>query len=276
MNDTSLPDTSPFSMVQSLKRHAGLIVQLTRREIVGRYRGSLAGMAWSFLNPLLMLVVYTLVFSSIFKVRWGAGATESKSDFALVLFVGLMLHGFLADCLSRAPGLVLANVSYVKRVVFPLEVLPWVSVLSALFNLLISVVVLLLVQLMLDRQLPVTAVLLPILLLPFVLIVVSLSFIFAAVGVYLRDLGQLTTMIVTVLFFFSPIVYPTSSLPKKFQEWIQFSPSTYPVEQARRILISGELPKVSGWFMSLAVAIVLLILSYYFYQKTRRGFADVL
>ncbi|WP_260283648.1 ABC transporter permease [Xanthomonas sp. CFBP 8152] len=263
-------------MIRSLRRHWRLVLQLARREIVGRYRGSLAGVAWSFFNPLLMLVIYTFVFSSIFKVRWGVGGGESKADFALILFVGLMLHGFFADCLSRAPSLVLANVSYVKKVVFPLELLPWVSVASALFHLSISVIVLLVVQFVLDVYLPAAAILLPFLLLPFILFTVALSFVFAAAGVYLRDIGQLTAMITTVLFFLSPIVYPTSSLPQGFQPWIKLSPITYPVEQARRLLIFGELPQLSGWFMYMAVAIVLLTCSFYFYQKARKGFADVL
>ncbi|UYK84321.1 ABC transporter permease [Xanthomonas sacchari] len=275
-NEVLQYDASAIGMARSLRRHWRLVLQLTRREIVGRYRGSLAGVAWSFFNPLLMLVIYTFVFSSIFKVRWGIGAEESKADFALILFVGLMLHGFFADCLSRAPNLVLANVSYVKKVVFPLELLPWVSVLTALFHLLISVVVLLMVQFVLDVYLPAAAILLPLLLLPFILLTVALSFVFAAVGVYLRDIGQLTAMITTMLFFLSPIVYPSSSLPQGIQPWIKLSPITYPVEQARRLLIFGELPQLSGWFMYMAVAIVFLTCSFYFYQKARKGFADVL
>lgn len=269
-------EASPFGLLRSLRLHWRLLIQLTRREVVGRYRGSLGGVAWSFFNPLLMLAIYTFVFSSIFKVRWGIGAEESKADFALVLFVGLMLHGFFADCISRAPNLVLANISYVKKVVFPLELLPWVSVLSSLFHLSISVGVLLVVQIFLDFHLPATALLLPVLLFPFFLVAVSLSFVFAAVGVFLRDIGQLTAMITTVLFFLSPIVYPSSSLPEGIQPWVNASPITYPVEQARRVLIFGELPDFSGWFVYTAFAVVLLALSFFFFQKARKGFADVL
>lgn len=275
-NETLKYDTSLLGMYRSLTCHWRLVLQLARREVVGRYRGSLAGAAWSFFNPLLMLAIYTFVFSSIFKVRWGIDTQESKADFALILFVGLMIHGFFADCISRAPNLVLANVSYVKKVVFPLELLPWISVLSALFHLLISTIVLLIVQLILDFHLPATTILLPLVLLPFILITVSLSFIFSAIGVYLRDIGQLTAMITTILFFLSPIVYPSSSLPEGLQPLIKLSPITYPVEQSRGILIFGELPQLSGWLIYMAVAIVALAFSFYFYQKTRKGFADVL
>lgn len=275
MNQRSGSAGSPVAMVVSLVKHRSLILQLAKREVIGRYRGSLAGVAWSFFTPLMMLAVYTFVFSSIFQVRWGSGG-HSKTDFALILFVGLMLHGFFADCINRAPSLVLGNASYVKRVVFPLEILPWVAVLSAVFHLLISVIVLLAVQFAFVHYLPGTVVLLPFLLLPFFLITVALTYLFAGAGVYLRDIGQMTVMLTTVLFFLSPIVYPTSSLPEQFRGWIKFSPITYPVEQGRRILIFGEMPELGGWFMSMAVAIILLVVAYYFYQKARRGFADVL
>ena len=276
MTDMHTHSAGPAALLTSLLKHGSLIYQLAKREIAARYRGSLAGLAWSFFTPLLMLAVYTLVFSSIFKVRWASGAAQSTGEFALILFVGLMIHGFFADCINRAPVLVLSNVSYVKKVVFPLEILPWVSVASALFHLCISVVVLLVVQFAMVQYLPWTALLLPVLLLPLLLMTVAFTYLFAAVGVYLRDIGQLTVMITTVLFFLSPIVYPTSSLPEQFRGWIQFSPITYPVEQARRILIFGELPEISGWFLSMAVALVLLSFAFYVYQKTRRGFADVL
>ncbi len=266
----------PAGLLSSLARHSSLIYQLAKREVIARYRGSLAGVAWSFFTPLLMLAVYTLVFSSIFKVRWGAGAAQSTGEFALILFVGLMLHGFFADCINRAPALVLSNVSYVKKVVFPLEILPWVSVASALFHLAISVIVLLVVQFAMVQYLPWTALMLPFLLVPFLLMTVAFTYLFSAIGVYLRDIGQLTVMITTVLFFLSPIVYPTSSLPEQFRSWIAFSPITYPVEQARKILIFGEMPELSGWFLSMAVALTLLTFSFYVYQKMRRGFADVL
>ena len=118
---------SPKEMVASLFCNRSLITTLVKREIVGRYRGSVMGMAWSFFNPLLMLVIYTFVFTVAFKARWGVGDEESKAEFAIILFAGLIVHGLFAECINRAPGLILSNVNYVKKVVFPLEVLPWVA-----------------------------------------------------------------------------------------------------------------------------------------------------
>lgn len=127
----------PFELIASLWRNRQLILQMSKREAIGRYRGSMLGIAWSFFNPLLMLVIYTFVFSVVFKARWGIGADENKADFAIILFVGLIVHGFFAECINRAPSLITSNVNYVKKVVFPLEILPWVVFGSALFHTLI-------------------------------------------------------------------------------------------------------------------------------------------
>ena len=126
-------------MAASVWRNRSLIVAMVKREVVGRYRGSIMGLAWSFFSPLLMLMIYTFVFSVVFKARWGVGGEESKTDFAIILFVGMIVHGLFAECVNRAPALILSNVNYVKKVIFPLEILPWVAFGSALFHTAISV-----------------------------------------------------------------------------------------------------------------------------------------
>ncbi|MGB6144102.1 MAG: ABC transporter permease, partial [Rhodanobacter sp.] len=141
-----------------MSNHLGLIYQLTKREVIGRYKGSMLGILWSFINPLLMLLVYTMFFSVILQIKWGL-PKESKSDFAILLFVGLVMYGFIAECINRAPGLVTGNVNYVKKVVFPLGVLPVVSCASALFHWAISMVVLLLALVILGEGIPPTAIL---------------------------------------------------------------------------------------------------------------------
>lgn len=130
--------TSLLALSKSLWRNRQLIVQMTKREVVSRYKGSALGLAWSFFNPVFMLIVYTFVFSVIFKMRWGVGGEESKAQFAVVLFVGMIVHGLFAEVLNRAPGLILSNVNYVKKVVFPLEILPVISMGAALFHGLIT------------------------------------------------------------------------------------------------------------------------------------------
>jgi lipopolysaccharide transport system permease protein len=267
---------SPRAMASSLWRHRSLITALVKREVVGRYRGSVMGILWSFFNPLLMLVIYTFVFSVVFKSRWGTGPEDSKLNFAVILFVGMIVHGLFAECVTRAPGLILSNVNYVKKVIFPLEVLPWVAFGSALFHSLISLVVLLLVQLFLVHQLPWTAIFFPIVLLPLMFLTMGFSWFLASVGVYVRDISQITGMFTSILFFLSPIVYPVSSLPVQYQAWMQLNPLAFVIEQGRNTLILGVLPDVGQWCVMMVAGLMFAMGGFAWFQKTRKGFADVL
>lgn len=267
---------SPVEMVASFWRNRQLIVQMSKREAIGRYRGSVMGMAWSFFNPLLMLVIYTFVFSVVFKARWGIGADESKTDFAIILFVGLIVHGLFAECVNRAPGLIISNVNYVKKVVFPLEVLPWVAFGSALFHTIISLFVLLLAQLVLNQHIPLTAALLPFVLTPLVLGTMGLAWFLAALGVYLRDVGQVTGMFTTVMLFISAVFFPMTALPERYQFWLHFNPLAVIIEQSRGVLIFGQLPSVATWSLMMSLGLVMAWAGFAWFQKTRKGFADVL
>jgi lipopolysaccharide transport system permease protein len=266
----------PREMAASLWRNRGLIVALDTREVIGRYRGSVMGIAWSFFNPLLMLAIYTFVFSVVFKARWGVGGEESKTDFAILLFVGMIVHGLFAECINRAPALILSNVNYVKKVVFPLEILPWVAFGSALFHTAISVGVLLLAQLILSHQIPWTAILFPFVLLPLVLIAMGFAWFLAAFGVFVRDVGQVTGMFTTVLLFLSPVFYPLSNLPVKYQGWLQLNPLAFIIEEGRKVLVFGQLPSMGHWGVMMAAAVLVAWAGFAWFQKTRKGFADVL
>jgi len=265
------------SLARSLWVHRELISQMTRREVIGRYRGSVMGMAWSFFNPVLMLIIYTFVFSVVFKARWGiAGSEESKVAFAVILFVGLIVHGLFAECINRAPGLILANVNYVKKVIFPLEILPVIALGSALFHMLISMVVLLCAILLLGTGLSWTALLFPLVIFPLLLATLGLAWFLAALGVYVRDIAQVTGMVTTVLMFLSPVFYPVSSLPAKYQFWIHLNPLTFVIEESRKVLVFGQLPNLTGWAIYLIASIAIAWLGFVWFQKTRKGFADVL
>lgn len=203
-------------MVASLWRNRNLIAALTRREVIGRYRGSVLGMLWSFFNPVFMLIVYTFVFSVVFKARWNA-RSDLKTEFALVLFAGLIVFNLFAECINRAPSLILSNVNYVKKVVFPLEVLPWVAMGSILFHTLVSLAVWLVSYFILFGVPHATVLLLPLVLLPLIFFVMGLSWFLASLGVYLRDVGQFIGIVTTVLMFLSPIFYPITALPEKYR-----------------------------------------------------------
>lgn len=266
------------SFLAGLWARRGLVAQLVRREVVGRYRGSFLGLLWSFVTPVLMLAVYTFVFSLVFKARWTPGADDSHDqyEFALVLFAGLIVFNLFAECISRAPGLILSNVNYVKKVIFPLEILPVVSMGSALFHAAISLAVLLAFLLLLGKSLPATLLLLPLILLPLLLLTLGLSWLLASVGVFIRDVSQFVGMLVTVLMFMSPIFYPASALPEEVREWLFLNPLTFVIEQTRDVLIWGRAPDWRNLALYYGAAIATAWGGLWWFQKTRKGFADVL
>ena len=267
--------STPKEMVTSLWRNRGLIFALSQREVLGRYRGSFVGILWSFFNPVFMLVVYTFVFSVVFKARWNS-ISDSKTEFALVLFAGLLIFNLFAECVSRSPSLILSNVNYVKKVVFPLEILPWVSLGSALFHFGISLCVWLVAYVILFGMPQVTVLLLPLILIPLLLFLIGLTLFLSALGVFLRDVSQLVSILITVLMFLSPIFYPASSLPLKYQGIFMLNPLTPIIEMTRDVLYWGKTPN----FMVLAFCYLVSVFTvwggFIWFQKTRKGFADVL
>jgi lipopolysaccharide transport system permease protein len=250
---------------------------MTRREVVGRYKGSALGLAWSFFNPVFMLTVYTFVFSEIFKSRWGGiGSDNSKTQFAVVLFVGMIVLSLFSEVLNRAPGLIVSNVNYVKKVVFPLEILPVVAMGATLFHSFISLCVLLAAFALFNGYLHWTAVFTPLVLLPLVIMTLGLAWMLASLGVFLRDVGQTIVIITTVLMFLSPVFYPVAAVPERFRPYIMANPLTFIIEQAREVLIWGHLPNWLGLGAYTLAATVVAWAGYAWFQKTRKGFSDVL
>lgn len=250
---------------------------MTKRDVVGRYRGSVMGLTWSFFNPLLMLAIYTFVFSVVFKARWsGIGEESTKMDFAIIFFSGLIMYGVFAECVNRAPSTILANINYVKKVVFPLEILPLIACGSALFHAAISIVVLLLAQLVFEGHVPWTAVLFPVVMAPLALATMGIAWVLSALGVYVRDIGQITGMVTTMLMFLSPIFFPMSAMPEEFRGMIAINPLVYFLEEGRNTLIFGVVPDplnlLYAWVASIAVASA----GFAIFQKMRNGFSDVL
>jgi lipopolysaccharide transport system permease protein len=268
--------TSPLSLLRSLWRNRRLITQMTRRDVVGRYRGSVLGIAWSFFNPLLMLIIYTFVFSVVFKSRWSVNPDETKMQFAIVLFVGMIVHGFFAEVLNRAPSLILSNVNYVKKVVFPLDILPVIAMGAALFHSLISLGVLMAAFVLFNGYLNWTAIFIPFILLPLIIITLGFAWMLASLGVFLRDAGQTIGIITTVMMFIAPVFYPVTALPVELRPWIMANPITFIIEQAREVLIWGRLPDWAGLGIYTLIATAVAWAGYAWFQKTRKGFADVL
>lgn len=258
--------------------HRKLAWEMAKREVYSRYRGSVAGVAWSFFYPVMMLGVYTFVFGVIFRSRWTGSMGDGlpMPEFALVLFAGLIVYGLFSECIVRAPGLVVSNVQFVKKVVFPLEILPVSSVLAALFHMLVSLVVLFCAMLLIQGYIPPTALLAPLVLLPMVIATLGISWFLAASGVYLRDLSQFMPMVSTVLLFMSPVFYPISAIPEKFRHLVYLNPITGLVDAARDVLVFGRLPDWTGLSIQYAIATSIAILGLAWFRFTRKGFADVL
>lgn len=275
VNPNAQHSITVLELLNSFIRNRSLILQMTKREVIGRYRGSILGIAWSFFNPLIMLVVYTLVFSTVFNAKWGVGS-DSKTEYAMLLFIGMIIHSVLAESLINSPSLMLRNVSYVKKVVFPLEVLPWVVMGSTLFHALISTLVWVLFYVVVNQSVQVTILYLPIVLIPLVLFSLGVSWALASLGVYIRDIGQITAVLSTVLLFMSPIFYPATMLPEPYQAIIYMNPLTFVIEQTRDILMWGDAPNWSGMIIAYAASICIAWSGFIWFQKTRKGFADVL
>lgn len=257
-------------------RHRGLIRTLAWRDIALRYRGAFLGALWPVLTPLLMLAVYTLVFGVVFATRWPGRVGEGGIGlFALMLLSGLLLQGLLAEVLTRAPLLVVSQPNYVKKIVFPLEVLAWVSLLSSLFHALAGLALLILVNAVWGTGLAWTQLLLPLVLLPFCVLLMGLNLMIAAFGVFVRDLAQVMGSLVTLTMFLGPIFYPRAAMPESMRPWLALNPITVPLEQARLLLFEG-LPADAAALAVYSVAALLVYgVGLWLFTILKKGFADV-
>jgi len=272
---------SPVEFTRNLWTHRRLVVDLTKREALGRYKNSVLGVLWSFITPVFLLIIYTFVFSEVFGARWpnridtGAHA-GSRLEFAALLFAGLVVFNLFADVVLKAPGLVVGNANYVKKIIFPLEILPVVTLLSSLFHFSVGILMLLTVQLLVTGVLPWGFWLLPVVIAPLLLFTLGLGWFLSALGVYVRDVGQTIGVLVTALMFVSPIFFPASAFPENWRFLMEWNPLAQPMEAARDVLIFGRWPAWSELLTNTVVSVAFAWLGFAWFQTTRRGFADVL
>lgn len=276
MKQDSKNSTSPVSAIKNLWVNRGLALEMSRREIASRYKGSVIGLGWSFFNPLLMLAVYTFVFSIVFKARWGIEGGESRLDFALLLFAGLILHALMADVLIRSSDLIIQNVNYVKKVVFPLEILAVIALGTALFHACISFLILLAATLFVRQGLSWTVILTPFVVAPLILLTVGLSWVISSLGTFLRDIGQTVNIAMMIMLFLAPIFYPISAIPENYHKFILANPLTFIIQQFREVVIFGSPPNWTGLAMYWIVSLVIFFTGFFIFQRSRNGFADVL
>ena len=265
----------PSQILKNWWIHRELIKEFSKREILIRYRGSVLGLMWSFFNPLFMLSIYTFIFSEVFKARWNE-ISQTKTEFALLLFIGLLVFNLISECLIRASTIITSNINYVKKVIFPLDILPVAIMIAALFHGLISLFIWVIAYSILIGIPQVTILYLPIVITPYILFILGLSWILASLGVFLRDVSQFIGMMLNVLLFMSPIFYPITAIPEKYRFIFQLNPLTLVIDQARLVMYWGNQPDFLSVLLLFLFSLSIYYLGFVWFQKTRKGFSDVL
>lgn len=260
-------------MFPTLWRHRALVLELARREFSGRYQGSFGGVVWSFAQPLFLLAVYTVAFGVILQMRWGFSG--NTADYALMLFAGLIIFNAFSECLTKAPTLITANPNLVKRVVFPLELLPWVMAITVLVHALIALAVWLLFFALLYGMPKATTVMMPAVLLCFFPVLLGIGWLLSSIGVLVRDISQVTSLLAHALLFLTPIFYSIDAVPAVLQPVLLANPLTFVVEQLRLVLFFGQMPALKGLAVYFALASAFAWLSLLLFRRLRPDFADM-
>jgi len=254
-------------------RLRGLIGRLAMREIASRYKGSVLGILWTVLGPVLSVAVYAVVFGMIFESR--VGTRLEGLAFVAWLFVGVSTFAFFADVIGRAPHLVVGNVAYVKKVIFPLHAIPFVTMLGGLPQYLLGMLIAAILLVSTAGTAVLTGMLVSlIVLLPMILLIIGIAWALSAVSVYIRDVAQLTSYALSLLIFLSPVFYSLDAVPVAFQGLVGWSPLAFPVEAIRAGFLDGSLPDLLHWLRYTAGAVVTYVLGFVCFSRLKRGFAD--
>ena len=256
--------------------NGNLLKQFVLRNIISRYRGSFLGLVWSFIQPLMMLCVYTFVFSVVFKARWGVDTGGSRGAFAIIMFCGMALYNIFAESVSICCGVIVSNPNFVKKVIFPLEILPLAQTVSTFILGTVWFILLFLGTIFIFGKLSFTMLLLPLVLLPLFLFALGISYFVASLGVYVRDTSYVIQVVLQILFFMTPIFYPIQAVPERFRWPLQLNPLTVLIEEARKVFLYGQLPDWKFLGLAFLVSLIVLQLGFVWFSRTKKGFADVL
>ncbi|AIQ20840.1 sugar ABC transporter permease [Paenibacillus sp. FSL H7-0357] len=252
-----------------------LLKQLVKRDVLAKYKGSSLGILWSVVIPIMLLAIYTFVFSVVFEARWNV-QSNNHLQFALIIFSGMTIFNFFSEVINRSPTLIIGNSNYVKKVIFPLHLLPVSIVLSSIVHMLISFIILFIGLAFFGGGIHITALYLPLVCLPIILFATGLSWFLASLGTYVRDVSYVVNVLTSALMFLSPIFYPVSSVPKELRFLYNLNPISFTVEDMRNVLIWGVRPDFVWLGYGTLIGIVFCLLGYYWFKKTKGGFADVL
>ena len=266
---------SPLEIFESFFSNFELIKQLVKNEIMKRYGGSFLGVVWTLFNPICMLIIYTFIFSDISKQRWTI-FVNSNAEFALLIFIGLIFFNLLSECLNYAPFSIISNVNYVKKIIFPLEILSIVNLIVALYHMIVNFIVFLIAYFIIIGYPPITITLMPLIIFPLSFILLGFNWALASLGVYVRDVRHIIGAVTTALMFLSPIFYPVSALPESYKYIYYINPLTPVIEQARSVMFYGKLPDANVLIIYWVESLIFGWFGFVFFQKTRNGFSDVI
>lgn len=250
------------------------LLMLVKRDFQERYKGSILGLFWAVLHPLLLLIIYTIVFSQIFKLRWAGVSETSQFDFSIILFSGLMLFNVLAEVLGRSTSAINSNANFVKKMVFPISLLPLICVASALINFCFSFMIWFIFVIIVKALPNLNSLLLPIVILPIIILAVGLSYFLSALTVFFRDLGQITGISTTALLFLSPIFYDRDMVPQHLQTVLSLNPLTKIIENFRQLMIWGETPRLPDLIAPYIVGIFIFVIGFLCFSFLKSKFAD--
>lgn len=265
----------PLAPLAQAWRFRELLWNMTKRELLARYRGSWLGILWTLITPLLLLLVYVFVFGVIFQARWPS-SDGVDGNFTSQLFCGIIVHFALGEILSGSPRLIISNANYVKKVVFPLDLLSWVTVLNTLFHFAISFVVLLCFVQFAGEGISLSVFYAPLLLVVFFPFLLGLCWLLSALSVYVRDVTYVAGFLTTALLFLSPVFYPASAVPEGFAVIMGINPLTFYIEAFRDVAVLGQAPDWWATGKALLIALGVYLFGYWFFKRVERGFADVL
>jgi lipopolysaccharide transport system permease protein len=257
-----------------LPRRFDLIASLARREIAARYKGSVLGIVWAILTPAVTIATFTLIFAGIFGARFGV--TGSGWEFALYLFCGVLPWTAFQEAVQLSSQKIVSQANLVKRVVFPLEILPVAQTLASLANQLLGTLALIILALIIQRTIHPTILWLPVLIVPQLLLTFGVAWLVASLGVFLRDIVQGIALLLMVWMYLTPIIYPESIVPQRFRPIINANPFTALIRSYRNIMLEGIGPDWRGLAYFTGFALIAFVFGYWWFARTRKNFADVI
>lgn len=253
-----------------------LCKQSLRREIQQKYKGSYFGILWNFIIPIITISVYTFVFGVVFESKWEYQVTDSLIEFALTLFAGVTIYSMFSECVVVSPSLVVSNVNFVKKVVFPLEILSIISTGGMAVQVGANLTIILLGKIIFMRTFDLMFLFFPLVLLPLVFLVLGISWSFSALGVFFRDMRPISSMLTLLFAYLTPVFYPLSAVPEELRGAMYLNPLTVIVDNARKVLIYGQLPDFIQLAIVTIISYIIALIGLGFFRKLKPNFADML